>query len=75
MLHDEYQAKLRTQRETVGLRLDTIRANLAELETEYEELEVALRGSKCWRCWHGAKERSRAQVKAVSGVSDLSDSR
>ena len=43
MLHDEYQAKLRTQRETVGLRLDTIRANLAELETEYEELEVALR--------------------------------
>ena len=43
MQHDEYQAHLRRQRETVGRRLDTIRANLAELETEYEELEVALR--------------------------------
>ena len=43
MPHDEYQAQLRRQRDAVERRLEVTRANVAELETEHDELEVALR--------------------------------
>lgn len=43
MSHDQYQARLQRQQETIGRRLEVARANVGELETEYEELDVALR--------------------------------
>ena len=43
MPHDEYQAQLRRQRDKVERRLEVARANVALLETEHDELEVALR--------------------------------
>ena len=43
MPHDEYQAQLRRQRDTVKRRLEVARANVAMLETEHDEFEVALR--------------------------------
>lgn len=42
-MSDEYQARLLKMRETIGLRLDAARASLAALETEYDDIEVALR--------------------------------
>ena len=42
-MSDEYQARLQKMRETLGRRLEAARANLATLEGEYHETEVALR--------------------------------
>ena len=42
-MSDEYQERLQKMRETIGRRLEAARANLAALETEYDETEVALR--------------------------------
>ena len=67
MPQDDYPARLQRQRETIGRRLETARDNVAALETECDELEVALRVHK-----RIAGDVGKAQKNGAGRESNLS---